>query len=141
VNSDIYRLFVYGSLRSGLHNAIFTYISSYFVLEGMGAVQGKLYDLGEYPGAIPDTGKSHIIGEVYRIEEEEDFEWAMEQIDDYEGYVVSEGATSLFRRELATVSFQDTTIVAWMYWYNRPVGNATRILSGDFVAYKMGLGK
>jgi gamma-glutamylcyclotransferase (GGCT)/AIG2-like uncharacterized protein YtfP len=50
---EIYRLFVYGSLRSGLHNEVFSFISSYFVLEGMGSIQGKLYDLGEYPAPYP----------------------------------------------------------------------------------------
>src|SRR5262245_3798225 len=138
---EIYRLFVYGSLRSGLHNDVFTFISSYFVLEGMASVQGKLYDLGEYPGAIPDEGDHPIAGEIYRIEDVADFDWAMEQIDDYEGYVVSDGKASLFRRELANVLFRDTTIVAWMYWYNQPITNQTQILSGDYVAYKMGLGK
>jgi gamma-glutamylcyclotransferase (GGCT)/AIG2-like uncharacterized protein YtfP len=141
MHPNIYRLFVYGSLRSGMHNEVFTFISSYFVLEGMGAVHGKLYDLGDYPGAIPGTGSERIVGELYRIEQEEDFDWAMEQIDDYEGYVVSEGATSLFRRELVNVLFQNTTVIAWTYWYNQPVTGRTRILSGDYVAYKMGLGK
>jgi gamma-glutamylcyclotransferase (GGCT)/AIG2-like uncharacterized protein YtfP len=65
----------------------------------------------------------------------------MEQIDDYEGYVLSDGKASLFRRELANVLFQGTAIIAWMYWYNQPIINRTQILSGDYVAYKMGLGK
>jgi Uncharacterized conserved protein len=141
MQSNIYRLFVYGSLRSGMHNEVFTFISSYFELEGMASVHGKLYDLGDFPGAVPSTGKDQIIGELYRIEDEADFDWAMEQIDDYEGYVVSDGAASLFRREPVYVWFQNTSVIAWIYWYNRPVTGNTRILSGDYVAYKMGLGK
>ena len=136
MSADIYRLFVYGSLRSGLHNTIYTHISRYFVLDGMGAVQGKLYDLGEYPGAVHTTEEYFITGEVYHIAQTENFEWAMRQLDDYEGVEIA-----LFRREPVHVLFQNTTVVAWIYWYNGAITDQTQIKSGDYVAYKMGLGK
>jgi gamma-glutamylcyclotransferase (GGCT)/AIG2-like uncharacterized protein YtfP len=136
MQSEIYRLFVYGSLRSGLHNSIYTHISRYFVLDGMGSVQGKLYDLGQYPGAVHTTEESFITGEVYHIAQAEDFAWAMSYLDDYEGVELS-----LFRRERVHVLFRNTTIIAWIYWYNGVVTDQTLIESGDYVAYKMGIGK
>jgi len=65
----------------------------------------------------------------------------MEQLDEYEGLLVEPGETPLFRREPVNVLFKNTTITAWMYWYNRAITSEHRIESGDFVAYKMGIGK
>jgi gamma-glutamylcyclotransferase (GGCT)/AIG2-like uncharacterized protein YtfP len=138
---NIYRLFVYGSLRSGFHNAVYDYISRFFVFDGLGAVQGMLYDLGEYPGAVPCTEEYYITGELYHIAHKEEFDWAMKQLDDYEGTYVETGDTPLFRRELVNVLFNNTMVTAWMYWYCRPVTGQPRIESGDYVAYKLGLGK
>ena len=138
---NIYRLFVYGSLRSGFHNSVYAYISRYFIFDGMGAVQGNLYDVGEYPAAIPCTEDHFITGELYHISQVEEFDWVMEQLDDYEGLLVEPGGNPLFRRETVNVLFNNTTVIAWMYWYNREITNEHRIESGDYVAYKMGLGK
>ena len=141
MQSNIYRLFVYGSLRSGFHNTVYKYISRYFILDGLGSVQAKLYDLGEYPGAVPCTEDYFITGELYHIAQHEDFEWAIKHLDDYEGIFVSAGETPLFRREPAHILFQNTTVIAWVYWYNLPVTNQPRIESGDYIAYKLGIGK
>jgi gamma-glutamylcyclotransferase (GGCT)/AIG2-like uncharacterized protein YtfP len=138
---NIYRLFVYGSLRSGFHHSVYAYISSYFVFDGMGLVQGKLYDMGEYPAAIPATEDCFITGELYHIAQEEEFARAMEQLDEYEGLLVEPVETPLFRRELVEVLFKNTIVTSWMYWYNRTITSEQRIESGDFVAYKMGIGK
>lgn len=104
-------------------------------------MQGNLYDLGEYPGAVPCTEDHWIIGEVYHITSMEEFDKAMEVIDDYEGLIVEPGEVPLFRREPMNILFKNTTVVAWMYWYNKQITNRPRIESGDFVAYKMGIGK
>jgi gamma-glutamylcyclotransferase (GGCT)/AIG2-like uncharacterized protein YtfP len=138
---NIYRLFVYGSLRSGFHSSVYAYISQYFIFDGMSSVQGRLYDMGEYPGAVPCTEDYFITGELYHIAQKEDFDRAMEQLDDYEGLLVEAGEIPLFRREPVNVLFKNTTVIAWMYWYNRAITNEHRIESGDFVAYKMGIGK
>jgi gamma-glutamylcyclotransferase (GGCT)/AIG2-like uncharacterized protein YtfP len=138
---NIYRLFVYGSLRSGFHHSVYAYISRYFIFDGMGMVRGKLYDMGEYPAAIPCTEDYFITGELYHIAQEAEFARAMEQLDDYEGILVEPGETPLFRRELVNVLFKNTTVTSWMYWYYKEITNQPRIESGDYVAYKMGIGK
>lgn len=141
MEANVYRLFVYGSLRSGLLNPILSHISRYFVLDGMGAIQGELYDIGEYPGAIPGTGDELIVGEVYHIAHIEEFEQAMIALDDYEGLLVEPGEIPLFRREPEHILFQNSTVLAWVYWYNHALTNEPRIESGDYVAYKMGIGR
>ena len=138
---DIYRLFVYGSLRSGFHNSVYNYISRYFIFDGIGTVQGNLFDLGEYPAAMPCTEEHFITGELYHIVQVEQFDYVMEQLDDYEGLLVEPGGIPLFRREPVNVLFKNSTVISWMYWYNREITNQPRIESGDYVAYKMGIGK
>jgi gamma-glutamylcyclotransferase (GGCT)/AIG2-like uncharacterized protein YtfP len=81
------QVFVYGSLRSGFHHPAYAYISRYFTLVSEGKVKGSLYDMGEYPAAIPSEKDQFIIGELYRINSPEEFEWAIAQLDDYEGCI------------------------------------------------------
>ena len=138
---NIYRLFLYGTLRSGCHLPVYSYISRYFIFDGVGAVQGNLFDLGDYPAAIPGTEDHLITGELYHIAEQSTFDYVMEQLDDYVGLLVEPGGIPLFRREPVNVLFKNSTVIAWMYWYNRSITNEHRIESGDYVAYKMGLGK
>src|SRR5438270_11343764 len=109
---SIYRIFLYGSLRSGFHNTFYNYISRHFILDGLGSVQAKLYDLGEYPGAVPCTEDYFITGELYHISQYEQFELIMKQLDDYDGLFVATNEAPLFRREAVHVLFQNTTAIA-----------------------------
>jgi gamma-glutamylcyclotransferase (GGCT)/AIG2-like uncharacterized protein YtfP len=141
MQQNIYRLFLYGTLRSGCHLPVYSYISRYFIFDGVGAVPGKLFDMGDYPAAIPSTEDYLITGELYHIAQQEEFDYVMEQLDDYEGLLVEPGGIPLFRREPVNVLFQNSTVIAWIYWFNRDITDQHRIESGDYVAYKMGIGK
>ena len=132
----IYQLFVYGSLRSGFHHPAFEYISRHFSLVGNGKIKGLLYDTGAYPGAVQTTDERFIIGEVYRIKDEEEFDWAIAQLDDYEGVDAEQGETALFKRE-STLAHLDTgkTTQAWVYWFKGNVFQKPVIASGDTLQY------
>ena len=130
-----HQLFVYGSLRSGFQHPAYAYISDNFTLVGPGKIKGRLYDMGEYPAAIPAEEGAFIIGELYQLKENLDFYWVIEQIDDYEGINVEEGETPLFKRETVDVYLNDRTITAWVYWYNGDVTNRPVIKSGDILEY------
>lgn len=134
--ADNYQLFVYGSLRSGFHHPAYAYISHHFILAGDARVKGRLYDMGEYPAAVPAVGEYYIIGELYRIKHEPGFARAMEEIDDYEGVHPQQGAPPLYRREITTVYIGGQTTTAWIYWYNREVTGRPLIASGDVLAYR-----
>ena len=131
----VYHLFVYGSLRSGFQSHAYEYISRFFHLVGHAKVKGKLYDLGPYPAALPDTGNNYIIGELYNIKEESEFSWAIGQLDDYEGVNVEEGEVQLYRREAAEVYINDDKVMAWIYWYNGDVSGMPVVESGDILEY------
>ena len=132
------RLFVYGSLRSGFHNPAYRYLSNHFTFTCNAKIKGKLYDMGAYPAAVPTDEDRYIIGELYTANNIEEFKWAIEQLDDYEGLVVEEdeGETPLYRRELADVVISPgETVKAWVYWFNGYIHDNPVIESGDVMDY------
>lgn len=131
----IYFLFVYGSLRSGFQSQAYEYMSRYFNLVGNGRVKGRLYDLGEYPAALPATEDQFIQGELYQVKNQDDFSYVIGQLDDYEGVLVEAGETPLYRRELAVVETAQGPVTAWVYWYNGDVSGRPFIPSGDLLQY------
>lgn len=133
--NDVFHLFVYGSLRSGFPSPAYEYISRFFNPVGPARVKGKLYDMGEYPAALPATGDSFIIGELYVIKNESEFSWAIGQLDDYEGVLVEKHEQPLYRRQLAEIESGDKIIPAWVYWYNGDTSGKPQIASGDVVEY------
>ena len=133
-----YKLFVYGSLRSGFHSVAFEYISRFFSFVADAKVKGKLFDMGEYPAAIPTSENIFIVGELYTIKQENEFPWAIGQLDDYEGLNVEAGEVQLYRRELTEVYFDNQATHAWIYWYNADVSGRPSIDSGDLMKYIQG---
>ena len=131
----VYHLFVYGSLRSGFRSPVYEYISRFFEFIGNARVKGKLYDMGSYPGGVPTTDDGYIIGELYKIQDEAEFSWAIGQLDDYEGVNVESDEVQLYRRELTDVFINDGIIRAWIYWYNGEVSGRPVIVSGDLMEY------
>ena len=129
------KLFVYGSLLSGFHHPAYDYISRYFTLMGEAKVKGHLYDLGSYPAAVPAQDDAYITGELYRLNNENEFSWAMEQLDDYEGLNVEVGETALYKREITKVYLGNETTEAWIYWYNGNVTGHPLVASGDVLEF------
>jgi len=128
-------LFVYGSLRSGFQNPAYAYISKYFELSGTAKVRGALYDMGDYPAAVPTEAENWIIGELYTIKHDAEFPWAIGQLDDYEGINGEVDEPVLYAREKTTVYLNDTTVQAWIYWYKGDVSSSPRIECGDLLVY------
>jgi gamma-glutamylcyclotransferase (GGCT)/AIG2-like uncharacterized protein YtfP len=132
-----YQLFVYGSLRRGFQHDAYEYIRRYFTYVGEASVKGLLYDMGEYPAAVPANTEATIVGELYRIREIDEFEWAMGQLDDYEGIYPEAGEAPLYRRERATVRLgNDVSTEAWIYWFNGSVEGRPVVASGDVLEYR-----
>jgi gamma-glutamylcyclotransferase (GGCT)/AIG2-like uncharacterized protein YtfP len=134
-NPATYHLFVYGSLRSGFRSPAYEYISRYFIFVGEGKVKGRMYDMGEYPAAVPTEEDSFIIGELYAIKNQHEFSWAIGQLDDYEGMTIEPGEPQLYVRGLADVFINNTPTSAWMYWYNGDTTGRPIIASGDILDY------
>ncbi|MDB5246274.1 MAG: gamma-glutamylcyclotransferase [Segetibacter sp.] len=135
MENNITRLFVYGSLRSGFHHPAYDYISKYFSLISEARVKGHLYDLGSYPAALPTTDEAFIVGELYDLKNADDFSWAIEQLDAYEGVNPEEGEPKLFNRELAEIFYNGQQATAWIYWYNGIIEDQPIIASGDIMDF------
>ena len=129
------QLFVYGSLRSGFRSPAYEYISRYFVFVGDARVRGKLFDLGSYPAGIKTNDNTFIVGELYNIKSENEFAWAIGQLDDYEGVTVEPDEVQLYRREITEVHINNTITHAWIYWYNGDTSGKKLIESGDMIEY------
>lgn len=133
--NEVFQLFVYGSLRSGFRSPAYEYISRYFILAGEAKVKGKLFDMGSYPAALPSGDNTFILGELYRIKNEEEFSWAIGQLDDYEGVHAEADEVQLYRRGLVDVYLGNDITPAWIYWYNGDVSGKPLIESGDVIRY------
>jgi len=126
-------LFVYGSLRRGheLHGVLAGLGARHF---GTASLRGRLFDLGDYPGAEPSTGAAdRVHGEVYRLANPER---ALQVLDRAEGLRPGAPAASLYRREVAGITLEDgATVQAWVYWLGRWPGPKRFIASGDYAKH------
>ena len=64
-----------------------------------------------------------------------DFNWAICQLDDYEGVYPEEGEPALYRREVTQVYYEGGETPAWIYWFNGPVEGKPVVESGDVLEY------
>jgi gamma-glutamylcyclotransferase (GGCT)/AIG2-like uncharacterized protein YtfP len=135
MNSPVIHLFVYGSLRRGFHNPVFDYIKNHFTFIADGKTNGCLYDLGDYPVAAPSNGDYQLVGELFVANSPEDFNWAISQLDDYEGLNPEADEAPLYRRELTDIFQNGHTTTAWIYWYNGSIDGKPIIESGDIMEY------
>ena len=135
MSNENYKLFVYGSLRSGFRNPVYEYLTKYFHLLGEALVKGKLYDQGDYPAAAATDEEKFISGELYCINNPLEFSWAIGQLDDYEGLNTEEGETALYKREEVIAYQKGAPHAAWIYWYNGDIGSKPEIESGDLLQY------
>jgi len=130
------RLFVYGTLRRGSGHEMSRFLALHADLLGTGYFQGRLYDLGRYPAAVPsDEPADRVVGEVYLLR---DVESTIRVIDEYEGCRGDQSdqcpGHGLFSRRTATICINgDEKIAAWVYTYNRHLPGALRVLSGDYL--------
>jgi gamma-glutamylcyclotransferase (GGCT)/AIG2-like uncharacterized protein YtfP len=134
-NPGVYKLFVYGSLRSGFKGPAYDYISRFFTLIGEARVRGRLFDMGSYPAGVPTNENHFIIGELYEANNPHEFSWAIGQLDDYEGVSVEPDEVQLYRREITEVYLNGQVAHAWIYWYNGNISGKTMIESGDLIQY------
>jgi len=123
-------LFVYGTLLDK-QNEFGAYLNDNCTFYTNGKMPGKLYDLGEYPGAIlADEENKFVYGKIYQLSNTEK---VLELLDDYEGVGPDQEQPNLFIRELIDVSIPGGKIKCWVYIYNLPVDGLDAIGSGVYL--------
>ena len=123
-------LFIYGTLLNDDNEfAIYLKNNSSFYAEGR--INGRLYDLGEYPGAVlsPNCGE-YIYGSIVKLYNPEK---VLPVIDDYEGYGDEQLQPNLFVRVLTEVITEQGSVDCWVYAYNLPVDVFSQIGSGRYI--------
>ena len=124
-------VFFYGTLRTGFTRRPQIGIDSKLRFVGRGSIQALLFDLGLYPAAVPGDGR--VWGEVF---ETDDPVMVLPRLDAIEGYRPAAPDQSLYTRVQALVVLEDGRAVnAWVYLYNAPLGQASQILSGDYLEH------
>ena len=125
-------VFFYGTLMTPFRRAERLRVDPHLRYQGRGTIKAALYDLGIYPAAVPDED-GHVIGEVYRMI---DPTLVLQTLDALEGFRPGEAETSLYARTVTPVVFESSTRAhAWAYFYNAPLGRASRIASGDYLEH------
>lgn len=127
-------LFVYGTLRRGFEHPLTHLLARQAHFVGRGRFQGRLYDLGSYPGVQSSCHAADVvIGDVYRL-------YALLQLlatlDHYEKYDPDNPTQSLYLRQNVPIVMEDgRSFHAWIYTYNRPTQGHRLIESGDYLQY------
>jgi gamma-glutamylcyclotransferase (GGCT)/AIG2-like uncharacterized protein YtfP len=101
---------------------------------GQGFVRGRLYDLGEYPGAVLTRNGPLIRGLVFELPDDPG---VLQRLDKYEEFDRSHPKGSLFVRKRSLVTLQDgRKIFCCIYAYNRPIGSAPSVPRADYYKAK-----
>lgn len=125
-------LFVYGSLLDD-SNEFAVYLKQNCTFYNKGKFEGKLYDMGLYPGAIVSAGSGeYVFGSIFFVN---DPRFAFKVLDDYEGFGPYQSYPNLFTRQLVSIKTADSNVDCWTYLYNLPVIGLPQIISGDYLAY------
>lgn len=104
---------------------------SRFLAEGF--VQGRLYDLGAYPGLvyIPEA-KKQVRGEIIQLGYPD---LLLPVLDDYEMIDADHPEENEYRRELVPVQSAGKTLACWTYIFQQPIDAYPEITSGDYRIY------
>jgi gamma-glutamylcyclotransferase (GGCT)/AIG2-like uncharacterized protein YtfP len=128
MDSAVRYLFVYGTLMTGMGAS--GMLRGIARPAGSATMQGRLYDLGEYPAAIASTQPSDTVcGELYELLSAA----ALREIDRYECCGPSAPHPLFTRETVAVRTAAGETVAAWAYFYARPLPATARpIPSGDY---------
>lgn len=117
--ASVAHLLLYGTLMRGEPG--YARFALHRCLEYVGdvRVEGRLYDLGGYPGLVP--GKGTVIGEVHRVLDADILSW----LDEYEGCDPDDVAGSEYARRV--VRLPGYGVDAWIYLYRGSLDGAAAI--------------
>lgn len=116
-------LFVYGKLRKGGAMPMDENFPG-AVFAGNATVNGKLYDLGRFPGLVMEGSETKVLGAVYRIDDA-----TMQQLDEIE-------ASAGYYRQQRNASIGDETILCWVYLPDPEKCTDDKLIaSGDWIEH------
>jgi gamma-glutamylcyclotransferase (GGCT)/AIG2-like uncharacterized protein YtfP len=116
-------IFVYGKLRKGGEMPMDeNFAPSAFV--GNAAVNGKLYDLGRFPGLVIEESETKVIGAVYEVDDA-----TLRMLDEVE-------ASEQYYRQQSDVDLGGRTATCWIYLHDpESCAGGKLIVSGDWIEH------
>ena len=125
-------IFLYGTLRETAKAEQRQLITRDCKFVSNGTIQGRLYEVDGYPGAVESTKPGeHVIGELYRILAPQAL---FPQLDEYEECSEHYPQPHEYVRKKIRVSTEGgQPIKAWVYLYNLDVSALSQIDSGDYL--------
>lgn len=102
---------------------------------GPATFQGKLYDVGTYPAAVPsDDPADHVQGELYALH---DPPATLARLDAYEACSPSDPPPHEYVRATVPVTLPTGEVLpAQIYLYGWPVAGLTPVASGDYLRWR-----
>lgn len=122
-------LFVYGTLQTHSPTAMAARLRDEAKLIGAARAEGRLYDLGGYPGAIFETGAGDIAGEVFELA---DAEALLAVLDEYEGLAGVDPVGDYARISIDIFLLDGRKLEVWSYALVRELGETARVHSGNW---------
>ena len=131
---EIDKLFVYGTLLKNFDNEMAVYLKNNSVFLGKGFFRGKLFDLGEYPGAIYEPASDYkVYGNIFELK---NITATLGKLDEYEEVGDKYGKPNEYRREIIDIFYNDSVIKCWVYLFNRDTKNYPQIISGGYLGFQ-----
>lgn len=118
-------LLVYGTLRKTFfsENDVCRFLFRNAVFLGEGCFYGRLFDMGNYPGAMEShVLKTKVSGDIFRLKKPDKILW---QLDQYEGLQ--------YYRKPVSVVYKGSNLLCWVYLLkNKPI-LFKEITHGDYL--------
>jgi gamma-glutamylcyclotransferase (GGCT)/AIG2-like uncharacterized protein YtfP len=125
-------LFVYGTLRRDSHHPMSRLLALHADYLGAGQLNGRLYRLGRYPGAVISQHPSDWVrGDIYAMKVPQAL---LARMDRYEGLDIGRRRLGEYQRAIVAIRLDDGSIrQAWVYLYKPPIKRIKRMVTGDYL--------
>ena len=123
-------LFVYGTLRDP-QNQVAQFLNSNAEFYNDGYFHGKLFDLGDYPGAVEsEKSEDKVFGTIFQIRNPE---IVFPVLDEYEEVGDKFSTPNEYtRKKIKVFTNCNEAKICHVYLYNHPVDSGRQIVSGTF---------
>ena len=124
-------LFAYGTLADGNPPREIAAAVKQLKSVGKGYIFARLYDLGEYPGAVLDDSKRHkVFGKIFQLPLDSQL---LKRLDEYEAFDPKRPKGSLFVRKRTAINRPNRPpVTGWVYEYNGSVNSQPLVKHGHY---------
>lgn len=124
-------LFVYGTLRDP-QNQVAQFLNSNAEFYNDGYFHGKLFDLGDYPGAVESNApEDKVFGSIFQVRNPDAVFVALDEYEETGDKFSS--PNEFIRTKIEVFGSNREMILSFVYLYNWPVEHFKRIVSEKYI--------